>query len=46
MKTMATASMAGEFQCPKLASCDEKPPRLTVEFMCMNASAQLMPAAR
>ena len=37
MKTTATASMRGEFQWPKLASCDENPPRLTVEHMWQNA---------
>ena len=46
MKAAATASTRGEFQCPMLASYDEKPPRLIVVHMCMKASSQLMPAQR
>ena len=46
MKTIATISIAGEFQWPKLASCEDNPPRLTVENMCIIASAQSMPAIR
>ena len=46
MKTMATPSMAAEFQWPKLASCDEKPPRPIVVHMCMKASRQFIPAMR
>ena len=45
MKTIAMASMSGELKCPKLASQDENPPKLTVLHMCMKASAQPIPAA-
>jgi hypothetical protein len=44
MKTIATASMRGEFQWAKLASCVEKPPRPMVVKACITASSQLMPA--
>ncbi len=46
MNTIATASIRIESQWPKLASCEENPPRPIVVHMCMNASSQDMPAQR
>src|SRR2546425_1289384 len=43
MKKTAAASTAGELKKPKLASCDENPPRLKVENEWTTASNQVMP---
>ncbi len=46
MKTMATASTAGESKNPKLSSCEEKPPSPIVEKAWTTASIQVIPARR
>jgi hypothetical protein len=46
MKAIATASMAGESQWAKLASCEEKPPSPIVVNPCIRASSPLMPASQ
>jgi hypothetical protein len=45
MKTTATHSMAGLFQYPKLASCEEKPPVPIAAMAWPSASNLFMPAA-
>ena len=45
MNAIATASIAGESQKPKLASCEENPPRPMVEKAWMTASSQVIPAS-
>ena len=45
MNTMATASIAGESKNPKLASCEEKPPRPMMEKVWVNESKNGIPTA-
>ena len=45
MNTIVTASIAGEFQYAKLASCEDIPPRDMVVNACMTASSQSIPAS-
>ncbi|MCY1372046.1 hypothetical protein D9M69_592250 [compost metagenome] len=46
MKTIATHSAAGDWKYPKLLSCDDRPPRLSVENMWVQASSAGMPASQ